>query len=55
MVMDPASDDEDDTVDIVRLTDKSQGQKRFTQVQALEEETLVLLVCSLMEFPQIKE
>ena len=55
MVMDPGSDDEDDTVDIVRLTDKSQGQKRFTQVQALEEQTLVLLVCSLMEFPQITE
>ena len=27
MMMDPGSDDEDDTVDIVRLTDKSQGAK----------------------------
>ena len=27
MVMDPGSDDEDDTDDIVRLTDKSQGAK----------------------------
>ena len=46
IMMDPGSDDEDDIVDIVRLADKSQEAKRFTQVQALEEETLVLLVCS---------
>ena len=46
MMMDLCSDEEDDIVDIVRLANKSQGAKRFTQVQALVEKTLVMLVCS---------
>ena len=45
IMMDLGSDEEDSTVDIVRLTHKSQGATQFTRVQALVEETLVLLVC----------
>ena len=51
MFMDPGSDDEDDADDIVRQANKVQGRQSSRSRKALVEETLILLICSITEYP----
>ena len=53
MFMDPGSDDEDNTNDIVRLANKVQGQDRSTRAQALVEETLACLFAWLRSIREL--